>query len=101
VDEGDTSEVPTRRRALLNYRARLHRRILQLDTAIELRGLFDKRGKVRLAWLQRLEGLIAAAKGLDSLLGLERRQKRIPTLDEFLAQRATRTADVEPAAGDA
>src|SRR5262245_14540453 len=52
VDEGD-DEVPVRRRALLMYRARLHRRILQLDDALELRGLLDRRGKLRDRWLQQ------------------------------------------------
>lgn len=83
-DEGGDHEISTRRRSLLNYRARLHRRIAQLDAAIESLGLFSKDGKLRVAWLQRLEGLINTAKGLDSLLGLDRRQKRIPSLDEVL-----------------
>src|SRR5262249_465666 len=47
VDEGDVEDIPVRRRALLNYRARIHRRVLQLDDAIELRGLHDRRGKLR------------------------------------------------------
>lgn len=83
ADDGGPSEVPTRRRSLLEYRGRIHRRIGQLDAAIELRGLFDKRGKLRAAWLQRLEGLITTAKALDSLLGLERKPKHL-TLAELL-----------------
>ena len=40
-DEGGSlADLPTRRRAQLEYRARLHRRILLLDSALELRG-FD------------------------------------------------------------
>ena len=73
TDDGGASEVPARRRSLHEYRARLHRLVLQLDAAIELRGLFDKRGKLRVAWLQQLQSLINTAKGIDSLLGLERR----------------------------
>ena len=89
-DEGDERDVPTRRRALLNYRARLHRRIIQLDAAIELQGLFSRDGKLRVAWLQRLEGLIYAARGIDSLLGLARRQKRVPqSPSEALLQEPT------------
>jgi hypothetical protein len=76
VDEGDPALVSTRRRALLAYRARLHRRIAQLDAALEMRGLVDRRGKLRAVWLQRLEGLIGAARAIDSLLGLERRPKQ-------------------------
>jgi hypothetical protein len=85
VDEGDADDVPARRRALLEYRARLHRRILQLDSALEVRGLVDRRGKLRVAWLQQLAGLIERARGLDVTLGLARRQKRVPTLADVLA----------------
>src|SRR4029450_7831515 len=38
VDEGDEQDMSTRRHALLNYRARIHRRIVQLDAALETRG---------------------------------------------------------------
>jgi len=84
TDEGDEADISTRRRALLNYRARVHRRIVQLDAAIDTQGLFSRDGKLRVAWLQRLEGLINTAKALDSMLGLGRRQKRVPTLAEVL-----------------
>jgi hypothetical protein len=80
TDDGGASEVPARRRSLHEYRARIHRRVLQLDAAIEMRGLFDKRGKLRVAWLQQLQSLINTAKGIDSLLGLERRQKTIANM---------------------
>ncbi len=83
-DEGDASDVSTRRRALLEYRARLHRRVLQLDAAIEVRGLFDKKGKLRAVWLQRLEGLIDKCKALDNLLGLARRQKRVGSIEDYV-----------------
>ncbi len=46
VDEGDASDAPARRRALLDDRARLHRRIVQLDALLELRGLVDRRNKL-------------------------------------------------------
>lgn len=87
ADEGDPSAVPARRHALLNYRARLHRRILQLDAALEQRGLVDKRGKLRVAWLQQLGGLIEKARALDTTLGLGRSQKLVPSLSEYLASR--------------
>ena len=85
TDDGGASEVPARRRSLHEYRGRIHRRILQLDAAIELRGLFDKRGKLRVAWLQQLQSLINAAKGIDSLLGLERRQRPVTSLADLMA----------------
>lgn len=77
VDEGDSDDVPTRRRSLIEYRARLHRRVLQLDDALELHGLRDRRGRLRVGWLSKLESLIAAAVRIDNLLGLERRPKPI------------------------
>jgi hypothetical protein len=87
VDEGDQEEIPTRRRSELEYRARLHRRILQLDAALDQRGLIDPRGRLRAAWLTKLESLIAAALSIDRLLGLDRRRKDLNTMDvsEILA----------------
>lgn len=76
VDEADP-DVPTRRKALLTYRARLHRRIVQLDAALELRGLVDRRGRLRANWLQRLEGLISVARSLDAQLGLDRQARAV------------------------
>jgi len=77
ADDGGETEIGVRRQAHHGYRARIHRRIVQLDAALELRGLFDKRGKLRVAWLQQLQALINTAKGIDSLLGLERRSRDI------------------------
>ena len=84
VDEGDVAQIPARRLALIEYRARLHRRIVQLDAALELRGLTDSSGKLRTAWLQMLQGLIGSAKGIDALLGLRKQAKRVPSLAEVL-----------------
>lgn len=79
-DEGGR-DVPARRRALLEYRARVHRRIVQLDATLDVRGMTDGKGKLRVAWLQRLEGLVATATALDRLLGLERRARRVGDVD--------------------
>ncbi len=84
-DEGE-DDIPTRRRAQLGYRARVHRRILQVDDALE-RGLFDRRGKLRVAWITKLESLIATAIRIDVMLGLERRQKRVESPAEWLERR--------------
>ncbi len=89
VDEGDAADIPTRRRSLLHIRARVQRRIVQLDDSLELRGLIDRRGRLRVAWLQRFEGLIATAVRLDTVLGLERKAKTVPSLAEYLKQRAS------------
>lgn len=88
ADDGGADAITARRRSLHTYRARVHRRIAQLDGAIELRGLFDKRGKLRVAWLQQLQGLIRTAQGIDSLLGLERRQKPVASPLDYINGKA-------------
>jgi hypothetical protein len=77
VDEGerDLIDVPVRRRQQLENRARVQRRITHLDAALELRGLVDKRGKLRAQWLTMLCSLIDRARALDQLLGLQRRER--------------------------
>jgi hypothetical protein len=85
ADEGDVADVPTRRLSLLSHRARIERRIIQIDARLEQAGLTDKRGKLRVAWLQQLQSLINTAKALDQLLGLERKQKRVKPLMEVLS----------------
>ena len=86
-DDGGESNISTRRRDLLEARARLRRRIIQLDNALEVRGLFARRGKLRLGWLQMLATLIEKARALDTTLGLQRRARRVPSLDEWIAER--------------
>jgi len=77
-DAGGVSETGVRERSTHHNRAIIQRSIHLLAAALETKGLFDKRGKLRIAWLQRLEGLVNTARQLDQLLGLERRQKRLP-----------------------
>jgi hypothetical protein len=84
ADEGDASDVPARRRSLLEYRARLHRRVVQLDGILELRGPFDKHGKFRATWFAQLSALIERARQLDVTLGLERREKKVESLAEYI-----------------
>lgn len=86
ADDGGDTEITTRRRSLLEYRGRLHRRIIQLDSALELRGLVDRRNKLRVTWLAQLSTLIASAVRLDSLLGLDRRTRQLPSLAQLLTQ---------------
>lgn len=89
VDEGERPEdVPRRRRALLEYRAVLHRQVAQLDATFQAEGLFDRRGRLRVAWLSQLTGLIGRAESVDRLLGLARRQRSVSVVDdpaEYLA----------------
>ena len=87
VDEGDVAQIPARRLALIEYRARLHRRIVQLDAVLEQRGLTDSSGKLRVAWLQQLQSLMNAAKGIDALLGLQKRPKKVTSLQEHVSER--------------
>jgi hypothetical protein len=76
TDEGDQS-VPTRRRSQLGYRGLVHRNILAVAGALEGKGITDPRGKLRVAWLSKLESLINTAVRIDTLLGLERRSKSV------------------------
>jgi hypothetical protein len=89
ADEGDVALVPTRRLSLLGHRARIERRIIQIDARLEQAGLTDKRGKLRVVWLSQLQSLINTAKSLDQLLGLERKQKRVPSLADVMADDTT------------
>jgi hypothetical protein len=70
-DEGEDSTIPARRMSLIVYRARIHQRILQIDAALERRGIVDRHGNLRERWLQRFESLVNTAKVIDSTLGLE------------------------------
>jgi hypothetical protein len=73
----DGSDVPVRRAARHDYRARVHVAIVALSDSIELHGLFDKRGKLRIHWLLRLEGLISTAQRLDAGLGDDRQARNV------------------------
>jgi len=84
VDDGGESEVTTRRRSLLDYRARLHVQIIALSDALERFGMFDRRGRLRSGWLQRLEALIGRGQAIDATLGLGRRERHVPTAHELI-----------------
>jgi hypothetical protein len=84
VDEGgDPAQIPTRRRALLDYRARIHRRVLQIDRALEMNGIYERGGRkrrLRDTWLRRFESLISTAVRIDQVLGLERKAKDVSNM---------------------
>jgi hypothetical protein len=80
----------------LEYRARVHRRVLQLDAALEVRGLIDRRGKLRVAWISKLESLITTARALDGLLGLGRRAKQLPPGEEIARFMSGEAQDDDP-----
>lgn len=92
IDDGD--DVPTRRRALHEYRSRLHAHITQLSDALERFTLLDKRGRLRGSWLQRLDSMVTTAARLDVALGLARRQKHLDPLEavRVAVERASRDA---------
>jgi hypothetical protein len=94
ADDGGRADMPTRRVSQHQYRAVVHRQVLRLNTALEVHGLFDRRGRLRLAWLSKLESLMREARAIDGLLGLERR-RRVPTLEEYLKS----TSDAEATDG--
>ena len=87
-DDGGLENIPARRKSLLEYRAELHRRVLQLSHALDKSGIRDGSGKLRVNWLVMLKGLIAECRALDTTLGLSRRERDVDTLDGFLARRA-------------
>ena len=64
ADDGGAEEIPTRRLAQHRYRAYLHKRILRLDAALDAHTMFDRRGKLRVLWLGKLESLIREARAL-------------------------------------
>jgi len=86
-DDGGAAEIPARRLAQHEYRALLHRKIAQLSDALDARGMTDKSGKLRVAWLQRLEGLVASAIRIDTLLGLERRARKTNELAAYTQEK--------------
>ena len=97
ADDGGRAQMPTRRLSQHQYRAGLHRQILRLNAALELHGLFDKRGRLRVLWLSKLESLMREARTFDASLGLARRPKPV-SLDEYVAR--TYRSDGQPRHAD-
>ncbi len=83
ADDGGRDQIPTRRLSQHQYRALVHRHILQVSAALDTCGVFDRHGKLRLAWLSKLESLIREGRALDQSLGLARRSKVI-SLDAYV-----------------
>lgn len=92
ADEGGLSEVPARRLDLLQNRAKVQRAFDRLSDTLDRLGLFDRRGRLRVAWLQRLEGLAGMLVRHDAILGLDRRPKRIPTIADLIREHEMRSA---------
>lgn len=92
-DAGGTEHLTIRKRAQHAYRARLHVQIESLAESLERFGLFDRRGRLRVQWITKLETMIGTAAKLDAQLGLTRQERSIGasgTLSEYLAHEAER-----------
>ena len=90
ADDAGADDIPTRRLSQHQYRATLHRQILRLNAALDAHGMFDRRGKLRVLWLSKLESLIREARLLDQSLGLGRRPKNVSLGDYLNASYQTR-----------
>ena len=95
ADDGGRDQIPTRRLSQHQYRALVHRHVLQVSAALDTHGVFDRHGKLRLPWLSKLESLIREARALDQSLGLARRSKAL-SLDAYVRQNYVSPATGEP-----
>jgi hypothetical protein len=86
LDAGGRNELIARELADHEYRGVLHVRILKLAHALNVHGEFDKRGRLRERWIDRLERLISSAVAIDKTLGLKRRSRDV-TLSDYLKSR--------------
>jgi hypothetical protein len=91
ADEGDEPDrLSARRRSLLHHRVFIvERNIRKLAHTLDQKGLVDTKGKLRVAWLQMLGTFIDKAIRLDTLLGLDRRPRKIESPIEWLERRST------------
>lgn len=88
ADDGGVENIPARRLAQHEYRCSIHRKVWQLSDALDAKGLFDSRSKLRERWLARYEALVALATRIDSTLGLERRTRQVPNPADWLEGKA-------------
>jgi hypothetical protein len=79
ADEG--ADPATRVRNALERGAILTGQFTSLAAALEVHGLFDRRGRLRVSWLSTLESLANALLAIDRLLGWERKTRDINALD--------------------
>ena len=92
ADDGGREQIPRRRFSQHQYRAVLHRQIGRLTAAVETHGLFDRRGKLRVAWLSKLESLMREARAFDQSLGLAHRPQPV-SLDAYVRATYPRRRD--------
>jgi hypothetical protein len=80
-DAGGREELIAREVTQHEYRAALDVNIRKVARALEQHGLFDRRGRLRVGWLSKLESLVAAALCIDRVLGLKRVPKDVDPFD--------------------
>ena len=97
-DEGDESDkLSARRRSLLSHRVFIvERNIRKLAHTLDQKGLVDSKGKLRVQWLQMLGTFIDKAIRLDTLLGLDRRPRKVESPLEWLQRRSHEQAHHAP-----
>jgi hypothetical protein len=83
IDAGGREELTAREAAQHEYRSVIHLNIVRLAKALERHGQFDKRGRLRVGWLSKLESLTSTALAIDKMLGLERRQRQLNVAEAF------------------
>jgi hypothetical protein len=60
--------------------------IEKLAAALQLHGVFDRSGKLRGHWLDRLDRFIGTALAIDRVLGLKRAPKPVESIDDVIAE---------------
>jgi hypothetical protein len=86
LDSGGREELTARELTQHEYRAIVHTNIRKLASALERHGHFDRRGRLRVSWISKLESLTSVALSIDKTLGFTRRARRVPTLQEWAAE---------------
>ena len=89
TDLGGESELTTLERAYVGHLGDVEVTLQLLMQDIEARGLLTPVGGVRRVYDQLLSGIDRWDK-LAQRLGLKRRTKRVPTIDEYVRQKAPR-----------
>lgn len=90
ADQGGPDELSTVRNGYVQHLSGAHGCLLLLATDLQTRGLFTQRGRVRSTFLVYLQTLDRWDR-LAQRLGMSRRQRPVPDLESFLAERKAGT----------
>ena len=77
VDAGGRSELVARVVTQHEYRTVLDVNIRKVARALEVHGLYDRRGRLRVSWISKLESLITTALSIDRTLGTDRKARTV------------------------